>query len=95
VVQVDPLSQLQKIVRSTHGEINSAHHQSADLIGKGLVTNAISPDGVIEGLERKNKDNNPYLMLVQWHPERMTDQQSIFSRNIKLDFLAAVAGTGK
>lgn len=89
-VQVDPLSQLQKIVGLSQGEINSAHHQSADLVGKNLVTNVISPDGVIEGLERKNKENQAYLMLVQWHPERMTDQQNAFSMNIKRNFIDAV-----
>lgn len=89
-VLVDPNSQLQKIAGTSVGEINSAHHQSADLIGKGLVSNAISPDGVIEGLERTDKENQPFLLLVQWHPERMTDQQSKFSKNVKQRFLEAV-----
>jgi putative glutamine amidotransferase len=90
VVQVDPNSQLQKIVDASNGEINSAHHQSADHIGKGLVSNAISPDGVVEGLERINKEGHAFLLLVQWHPERMNNQQSAFSKNIKKGFLDAV-----
>lgn len=91
IVQVDPNSDLQKIVDVSNGEINSAHHQSVDLIGKGLVSNAISPDGVIEGLERKNKEDQAFLMLVQWHPERMNDQENAFSKNIKRKFLDEVA----
>lgn len=90
IVQVDPNSLLQKIVGSSSGEINSAHHQSAQLIGKGLVANAISPDGVIEGLERKDKETYPFLLLVQWHPERMKDQESKFSKNVKRKFLEEV-----
>jgi putative glutamine amidotransferase len=89
-VQVDKDSDLYTIAGSGSGEINSAHHQSAELVGKGLVTNAISPDGIIEGIERQKKDGKPYLQLVQWHPERMTDLQNPFSKNIKLSFLEAV-----
>lgn len=89
-VQIDPNSLLQKIAGTADGEINSAHHQSAQNIGKGLVSNAISMDGVIEGLERKNKETSPFLLLVQWHPERMNDQENKFTKNIKREFLEAV-----
>lgn len=89
-VRVDPNSQLKKIVGADDGAINSAHHQAADLIGKGLVANALSPDGVVEGIERADKTSGPFLMLVQWHPERMNEQESLFSKNIKVKFLEAV-----
>lgn len=85
-VQVDPNSSLSKIVGTTTGEVNSAHHQGADLVGKGLVANALSPDGVVEGLENQDRDQ-AFLMLVQWHPERMKDLESAFSKNIKQRFL--------
>lgn len=87
-VQVDPNSTLGDIVGSASGEINSAHHQGADRLGKGLVANALSPDGVVEGMEREDKDL-PFLQLVQWHPERMNDTGSAFSLNIKRKFLDA------
>lgn len=89
-VSVDHNSDLRKIAGIEIGEINSAHHQSAELVGKGLVVNAISPDGIIEGIERRKKDGKAWLQLVQWHPERMTDLQNPFSKNIKLAFLEAV-----
>jgi putative glutamine amidotransferase len=89
-IQVDPYSELYKIAGTQTGEVNSAHHQSAELVAKGLVSNAISPDGIIEGIERKDKAGKPYLQLVQWHPERMTDLENVFSKNIKLSFLDAV-----
>lgn len=85
-VQVDPNSQLKTIVGASSGEVNSAHHQAADRLGKGLVANALSPDGVIEAMERENRDL-PFLQLVQWHPERMKDLNSAFSLNIKKRFL--------
>jgi putative glutamine amidotransferase len=89
-VQLDSTSELRKIAGFESGEVNSAHHQSAALVGRGLVTNCLSPDGIIEGLERQDKKGKPYLMLVQWHPERMTDLQNPFSKNVKSSFIEAV-----
>lgn len=88
-VQVDPYSELKKIVGEAQGEVNSAHHQSVEMVGKGLIANSISPDGIVEGMELAEKDNKPYLMLVQWHPERMVDQKNPFAKNIKDSFLDA------
>lgn len=90
-IEVDPWSLFRKIVETDAGEVNSAHHQSADLVAPDLVTNAISKDGVIEGLEWKNPEGKPFLMLVQWHPERMRDQDSPFARNVRESFLKAVS----
>jgi putative glutamine amidotransferase len=88
-ILVDKDSDLRQIAGLENGEINSAHHQSAELVGKGLVANAISKDGIIEGIELRDKKEKPYLQLVQWHPERMTDLSNPFSKNIKLSFLEA------
>ena len=89
-VRVDPNSIFRSVIKTDRGQINSAHHQSAELVAPDLVANAFSEDGVIEGLEWKSPEGKPYLLLVQWHPERMTDQQSAFSKNVKGSFLAAV-----
>jgi putative glutamine amidotransferase len=89
-VRVKADTMLKKIVSNETGEINSAHHQSADSIGKGLTINATSSDGIIEGLEWEAPEGKPFLLLVQWHPERMSNQESIFSKNIKQGFLNAV-----
>jgi putative glutamine amidotransferase len=89
-IDVDPNSMLMKIVGNAMGEINSAHHQSSDLVGRGLVANAFSPDGIVEGLERRNPHGKPYLLLVQWHPERMKPQESFFSESIRQSFINAV-----
>lgn len=84
---IDKSSLLGEITALDQGEINSAHHQSADRIGNGLVTSAVSPDGVVEAIERKKPDSGEFLLLVQWHPERMLDQQSPLVKNIKQRFL--------
>ncbi|MEP6948626.1 MAG: gamma-glutamyl-gamma-aminobutyrate hydrolase family protein [Ginsengibacter sp.] len=93
LVEIDKNSVLYTIVGQKKGEINSAHHQSVDMPGYDLVVNALSPDGIIEGMERKDAKGKSFLLLVQWHPERMTDQESIFSKNIRQSFLDAVRNT--
>ncbi len=89
-IEIDKNSVLYEIIGQEKGEINSAHHQSADIPGNGLVANAMSHDGIIEGMERKEPEGKSFLLLVQWHPERMTDQDSVFSKKIKQSFLDAV-----
>lgn len=49
-------------------EVNSIHHQFAKNIADNLYITAKSTDGVIEGLEDKNKK---FVLAVQWHPEAM------------------------
>ncbi len=85
---------LGEITGTMRGEVNSSHHQAIDMLGEGLAMNSVSPDGVLEGAEIKDRDEHPYLMLVQWHPERMIDQTSAFSKNIRESFLDAVAKNG-
>ncbi|WP_134089303.1 gamma-glutamyl-gamma-aminobutyrate hydrolase family protein [Olivibacter sp. XZL3] len=89
-IYVDPQSELAGLVQCTEGTVNSLHHQSADKIGKDLVASAISKDGVVEALEWKDKQDKPFLCLVQWHPERMADTESPFVRNIREAFLDSV-----
>jgi len=94
-VSVDNNSWLYSIVGTKSGKINSAHHQSADLVGKGLVANAFSRDGIIEGLEKKDPAVGAFLCLVQWHPERMADQSDPFVIKIREAFIDAVRASVK
>lgn len=83
-------SVLQKFIKKGRGEVNSAHHQSADVIGKDLKVSAVSDDGIIEGIEWQHPENKSFLLLIQWHPERMIDAESPFSKNIRNGFLEKV-----
>jgi putative glutamine amidotransferase len=89
-INIDANSGLYKMIGDERGEVNSAHHQSADRVGKDLVANAFSMDGVIEGLEWIDPSSKPYLSLVQWHPERMRDQENPLTAKIKKEFLNQV-----
>jgi putative glutamine amidotransferase len=89
-ISIDSYSLLSRISARIKGEINSAHHQAVKHVGESLVANCFSPDGVIEGLERVQPEGKPYLMLVQWHPERMLDQSSPLTAAIQKSFLHEV-----
>lgn len=71
------------IVHEKGGEVNSAHHQAAEKIGDGLKVNAFSKEGIVEGLESVTDEDEAGVLLVQWHPERMRNQQSRFAANIR------------
>ncbi len=89
-VEVVKNSFLESVTGVLQGEVNSAHHQSIEKAGENLVVNATSSDGIVEGLARKKKVGAPFLLLVQWHPERMADQTSPFSKNIRDSFIDSI-----
>jgi len=91
---VNPSSWLNRIVNTDKGLINSNHHQSTEKVGKGLVVSAISPDGTAEAMERLHPKDKPFLLLVQWHPERLKDQQGPFSKNLHEAFIEGVRKSG-
>lgn len=89
-IDVDPNSELGSVVKTTSGEVTSIHHQSIDRIAPGLVTNAISKDGVVEGAEWLVPDSKAPMVLVQWHPEALADKLSPFAKNIREHYLKIV-----
>jgi putative glutamine amidotransferase len=46
--------------------VNSRHHQSVGRVAPRFVVSAVSPDGVIEAIERPDAK---FCVGVQWHPE--------------------------
>ncbi len=70
-VYINPLSRLGKLLKAKTLKVNSFHHQTVKHLGKGLTINALSEDGLIEGIE--SIDPRHFLLGVQWHPERMLD----------------------
>ncbi len=90
-VSISENTLLKEVAGSTSGNINSAHHQAVGRVSDELMVSAVSPDGVVEAIEWKVKEGEPWLLAVQWHPERMLDKESNpLSKNIREKFLEAV-----
>lgn len=87
IVEVPSL--LSEVVGVGQGEVGTQHHQAADRVAKELRVGARSEDGIVEALEWADPARQPFLLLVQWHPERMSDFGNPFSRNILQRFINA------
>jgi putative glutamine amidotransferase len=70
-VEVTDGSLLNEICGIIEGEVNTNHHQAVDALSDVFVASAYSADGVIEAFEWKNRQDKPFLLAVQWHPERL------------------------
>ncbi len=83
-VEIEENSHLEKIFSDKIIMTNSLHHQSLERVGKGLTVVAKASDGIVEGVEDKDKN---FLLGVQWHPEMMyykhEEQLKVFEYFIK------------
>ena len=82
-VHVFPNSLLHSIVGCDTGFVNTNHHQAVDGLAPGLVCNARSYDGLTEGIEWELSGDKPFLLGVQWHPERMDTSNSLSGKLLK------------
>jgi putative glutamine amidotransferase len=92
-LRILPDSIIKNIANAEHAIINSAHHQAIDKLGKGLQVNCVADDGTIEGFEWADPLDKPFLLCVQWHPERMFKLQlenSTLSKNIRDKFIEEI-----
>lgn len=88
-VNIEEETLLHTITNIKSGTINSAHHQAIGKLGEGLKINCRADDGTVEGLEWADKSGKPFLLCIQWHPERMFKFQledSPLSKNIRDKF---------
>jgi len=92
-IRIEPDSILSEIADPGNFQVNSAHHQRIKNLSKELKMNAIAGDGTIEGVEWADKKDKPFLLGVQWHPERMYKfelQDSPLSKNLREFFISEI-----
>ena len=65
---LDPDSHLMKVFGAGEVEGLSFHHQACGDLGEGLRAVSRAPDGTIEAIEATDR---PWVVGVQWHPERL------------------------
>lgn len=69
-IKITAGSLLGKIVGKSEMAVNTAHHQAVDIVAPNMLVNAVTSDGVIEGIELPS---HPFCLGVQWHPEYHVD----------------------
>jgi len=89
-VRLDKNGRLYHWLKAEELNVPSCHTQGIKRIGAGYLPSAVSPDGVIEALE---EPDYPFLLAVQWHPER--DRYNLFNRVIMEEFLKAATRYAK
>jgi putative glutamine amidotransferase len=79
-VRLEADSMIARILGADDVDVNSFHHQCVDRLGKGLRSTGVSEEGIVEVYEH---EDHPYLLAVQWHPERMRflDRQMLLFRD--------------
>jgi putative glutamine amidotransferase len=92
-IEVSPGTRLAALVQTAQSAIspvlvNSSHHQAVGRLGDQLQPVAVSPmDGTVEAVEASTA---PFVLGVQWHPER-TVESSPLSRELFRAFVEAAA----
>jgi putative glutamine amidotransferase len=75
-VRILPGTRLREILGRDRVAVNSFHHQSIKVPGRGLVVSACAlGDDVIEGVELPGRR---FVLGVQWHPEAFWDRPAHF-----------------
>jgi putative glutamine amidotransferase len=77
-VTIEPDSLLAKITGGQPLGVNSTHHQAVGELAPSLRSVARTSDGIIEALELKEPRQLPFLLTVQFHPERLIDANAVF-----------------
>lgn len=90
-VEVYPGSRLHALLGARTVEVNSFHHQAVARPAPGLRVAARSPDGVVEAVEHPG---HPFLLGVQWHPERMARKVAV-QRRLFAALVGAARGEGR
>jgi putative glutamine amidotransferase len=75
-VALTPGSLLHKMTGQRTLAVNSTHHQAVARVSPLLRATAVSPDGIVEALELAETRERPFVLGVQFHPERMWERDA-------------------
>ena len=88
-VLIEPGSLLARVLGVETAVVNSYHHQAVAKPAPGFRVSARSPEGIVEAIER---EDHPFYLGVQWHPERMPE--SAVTQRLVHAFVDAARGAG-
>jgi putative glutamine amidotransferase len=84
-------TRLAAIIGTPEMRVNSLHHQAVKVPGQGMVVCASARDGVIEAVEIPGQ---PFVIGVQWHPERLFMEDEAAQHLFSVFVQAAAARQG-
>ena len=95
-ISIAPGSLTRKIAGRSSLRVNSCHHQAVKAMANGLKAAATSADGIVEVMELDEglRESQPFLLSVQFHPERLFRTEPAFERMFKA-FIAACLADSK
>jgi putative glutamine amidotransferase len=76
-VLIEPGTALHKLAKCAAAPATSSHHQAIGELGRGLRISASHSDGTIEAIEWIDPMRKPWMLGVQWHPERMSPDETL------------------
>ncbi len=71
-MQIDPVSQISRIISTKLADVNSLHHQGVRNLAPELIPTGYAPDGLIEAFELPGY---AFGLAVQWHPEELQEHK--------------------
>ena len=86
--QTPPMNPLTCVVTDTVFTVNSWHHQGLKDIAEGILVIAESSDGLPEAVVME-KSLHPFMIAVQFHPERLGADNGIH-KNMRKNFFDAI-----
>jgi len=86
-IEIHSGTRLRRILQHRALVVNTSHHQAIKAVGRGLVVNATTKDGLIEGIESVN---HRFVLGVQWHPE-VSALKDRYQRRIFSSFIISAA----
>ncbi|MGL4510573.1 gamma-glutamyl-gamma-aminobutyrate hydrolase family protein, partial [Cetobacterium sp.] len=75
-VEIEKESLLYEILKKDKILVNSFHHMAIKDVAVGMKVTAFSKDGVIEGIEMREKN----ILAIQWHPEMLSKTNGLMQR---------------
>lgn len=92
-IHIEADSLLARLLRTRRPSVNSTHHQAVNGVAEMFRATARSADGVVEAMELAPAHAGalPWLLSVQFHPERLAPRHPRFGALFR-DFVHACAG---
>lgn len=83
-LRIIPGTRLHDLLQVESMIVNTHHHQAVKTVGQGVIVNAQTEDGIIEGIELQGYS---FCMGVQWHPEY---DQTVYHQKIMESFISSL-----